>query len=80
MNGVRGYLVGAAVGQFTADGKGNITSGTQTVSQGGLIETGTFTGTYSLAKNCTGSVTLNVSGVGTVTANIVVDDANKGFQ
>jgi len=80
VKGVWGYLVGAAVGQFTADGNGNITSGTQTVSQNGTILTQTFTGTYSLAKNCTGSVTANVTGGGTETTNIVADDSKKGFQ
>jgi hypothetical protein len=80
LNGVWGYIVGAAVGQFTADGKGNLTNGSQTVSQNGVIETQTFTGKYSVLTNCTGSVTVNITGGGTVTANIVADDGNKGLQ
>jgi hypothetical protein len=80
LNGVWGYIVGAAVGQFTADGKGNLTNGSQTVSQNGVIETQTFTGTYSVLTNCTGRVTAKITGGGTVTANIVADDGNKGFQ
>jgi hypothetical protein len=58
LNGVWGYEVGSAVGHFTADGQGNITSGSQTVSENGVIERQTFTGTYSESKNCTGSVTI----------------------
>jgi len=80
VNGVWGYLVGAAVGQFTADGKGGITNGSQTVSQNGVIETQTFTGTYSVSKNCTGSLTVNLTGGGTATANFVIDDSKKGAQ
>jgi len=78
--GVWGYIVGAAVGQFTADGKGNLTNGSQTVSQNGVIHTQTFTGTYSVATNCTGHATVHITGGGTVTANIVADDGNKGLQ
>ena len=80
LNGVWGYIVGAAVGQFTADGRGHLTNGSQTVSQNGVIKTQTFTGTYSVSTNCTGHVTANITGGGTVTANIVADDGNKGFQ
>ncbi len=80
LNGVWGFIVGAAVGQFTADGKGNLTNGSQTVSQNGVIKTQTFTGTYSVSTNCTGHVTANITGGGTATANIVADDGNKGLQ
>jgi len=80
VNGVWGFQVGSLVGQFTADGKGNIPSGSGTLSNNGVIETGTFTGTYSVSKNCTGSLTINFTGGGSVTANIVLDDGHKGFQ
>ena len=80
LTGVWGYFVGTAVGQFTSDGNGHITTGSQTVSQGGTIVTQTYTGTYSVAKNCTGSLTLNINGGGTVTANLVLDQTNKGAQ
>jgi hypothetical protein len=79
VKGVWGYLVGSAVGQWSANGDGSFT-GSQTVSQNGVIETQTFTGTYSVAKNCTGSATIDVTGGGSVTLNLVVDDAKKGFQ
>ena len=80
LTGVWGYFVGSAVGQFTTDGKGTITSGSQTVSQSGTIVNQTYTGTYSVAKNCTGSLTLNINGGGTATANFVLDQMNKGAQ
>jgi hypothetical protein len=80
LNGVWGYEVGSAVGHFSADGQGNITSGSQTVSENGIIETQTFTGTYSESKNCSSSVTIKVTGGGKVTAKFVADDGNKGFQ
>ena len=80
VTGVWGYIVGAAVGQFTADGKGNITKGSQTVSNNGTIVTQTFTGTYSVSANCTGSLTSNVKGGGSASLNFVLDDTNKGAQ
>jgi hypothetical protein len=80
LNGVWGYFVGASVGQFTSDGNGNITAGSQTVSQNGVIETQTYTGTYSISKNCTGSLTTNITGGGTSNNNFVVDDGKKGAQ
>lgn len=42
--------------------------------------TQTFTGTYSVAKNCTGSMTLNITGGGTEHNNFVVDNGKKGLQ
>jgi hypothetical protein len=80
VTGVWGYVVGAAVGQFTADGKGDITNGSQTVSQHGTIEKQTFTGRYSVATNCTGRVTIDVTGGKSVSANFVLDNSNKGFE
>jgi len=80
MNGVFGYVVGAAVGQFTADGAGNITAGSQTASNNGVISTKTFTGTYSIATNCMGTLTINFTGGGKADANFVLDTGNKGAQ
>lgn len=80
LTGVWGYVVGSAVGQFTSDGAGHITSGTQTSSQGGTIVTDTFTGTYAVASACTGSITLNFTGGMTGTAKFVLDLANQGAQ
>jgi len=78
--GVWGYFVGSSVGQFTTDGNGTITSGSQTASENGTIVNQTYTGTYSVGKNCTGSLTLNFNGGGTATANFVLDQTNKGAQ
>jgi len=80
LNGVWGYQVGAAVGHFTADGQGNITNGSQTVSENGVIKTQTFTGTYAVSKKCTGGVTINFTAGGSSTARFVADDSNKGLQ
>lgn len=81
MTGVWGYFVGSSIGQFTADGLGNLTNGTQTTSSAGVVSTGTFTGTYSIGTKCTGSVTLNFSnGGGSITANIVLNNGNKTAQ
>ena len=80
MNGVVGFLVGSAVGHFTADGAGHITAGSLTVSNGGVISNKTFTGTYSIATNCIGTLTLNYIGGGKVDANFVFDNGNKGAQ
>ena len=80
LNGVWGFFVGAAAGQFTSDGSGHITAGSATVSNGGTIVNITYTGTYSVATNCTGSLSLNITGGGTFTANFVLDQAKKGAQ
>ena len=80
MNGVLGYLVGSAVGKFTADGAGHITAGSETVSNNGVISTKTFTGSYSIATNCIGTLTLTFTGGGKADANFVLDNGNKGAQ
>jgi len=69
----------AIVGQATADGAGNL-SGTLTKSKDGTIVTGTFTGTYSVAKNCTGSLTVTDQDGEVRDANFVFDNSKKGFQ
>jgi hypothetical protein len=77
--GVWGYEVGSSVGQFTADGQGNLT-GSQTESQNGTIVMQTYTGTYSVKTNCTGNLTVNFTGGGTSHVNFVLDNAKKGAQ
>jgi len=69
----------ASVGQATADGQGNL-SGTYTKSKDGTILTGTVTGTYSVAKNCTGSWTTNDEDGETRHVNFVLDNSHKGWQ
>ena len=79
LTGIWGFQVGTAVGQFTGDGAGNLT-GSQVVNQNGTILSQTFSGTYSVATNCTGSATFNISGGGTGSVNFVFDQAKKGLQ
>ena len=80
VTGVWGFWAGAAVGQFTADGKGNITAGSDTVSNNGTISTQTFTGTYSVLANCTGSLTTKNTGGGSATFRFVLDQMNKDLK
>jgi hypothetical protein len=88
LTGVFGYFHGrpdgiggmrAVVGQMTADGQGNVT-GSWTMSLNGTVSTGNFTGTYSISKNCTGSITLKNEDFPTADYNIVLDDSHRGFQ
>jgi hypothetical protein len=62
-----------SIGQFTTDGDGNL-MGWSTQSTDGAFTTFSFTGSYSVAKNCTGTVTLSNG----YTANLVLDNGNKG--
>jgi hypothetical protein len=78
--GVWGFQIGTGVGQLTADGSGHITAGSDTVNQNGTVINQTFTGTYSVAANCTGNLTINFVGGGTATASFVLDNGNKGAQ
>ncbi len=52
----QGLNLFSAAGLVTADGNGNVT-GTDTVSQNGTVaRSRTYTGTYQVAPNCTGSI------------------------
>jgi hypothetical protein len=91
LKGVYGYFHGrpgglgaqpvdAVQGQITADGAGHISSGSFTLSSGGTISTGALTGTYSISKSCTGTLTFNSEDQSPADFNIVLDNSNKGFQ
>jgi hypothetical protein len=68
----------AAVGRFTADGAGNITHGTRTLSANGTIIDETFTCTYNVNLDGTGTATCAFSMLGQTTLDIVlVDDGNE---
>lgn len=69
---------GTSVGQYNFDGNGNV-SGAFTHSNG-TISSVTFTGTYSVAKNCTGSLVVNNSKGVTEHHNFVIDNGKKGMQ
>lgn len=67
------------VGQIVADGAGGLT-GSFTMSLSGSISTGTFTGSYFIAANCTGGFTFSSEDDSPAGFNIVLDDSHKGFQ
>ncbi len=67
----------ASVSQITADGDGNLT-GTTTKSIDGEIVTFATTGTYQIAKNCTGSGTLTNQDAQSENSNIFMNNTNKG--
>lgn len=67
------------VGQITADGSGHV-SGSWTMSVTGTISMGSFDGTYNIAANCTGTLTLATEDFTPANFNIVLDNAHQGFQ
>lgn len=78
ITGVNGSgLLTAAVGQITADGKGNFT-GIEAESDGGVISSNiALTGTYSLKASCSGTGTITGGG-SSATISLVV--ASNGAQ
>jgi hypothetical protein len=65
----------AEIGRQTFDGTGDNTEGTATLSANGNINHVTFSGTYVVNPDCTGSMTLFVLPLGrTITLEFVVDD------
>jgi hypothetical protein len=88
LNGVYGYYHGrpggagnlrVLVGQIIADGNGNL-SGSWTMSFNGSISIGTFTGSYLMSANCTGSFQIFGEDISVAHFNIVLDDSHHGFQ
>jgi hypothetical protein len=75
-----GTIVGvgdfAAVGLLSADGQGNL-GGSITRSVNGVISRLTFTGTYSVNLDCTGSATLTFSSGQIVHRDFVIVDDGK---
>lgn len=69
----------ARVGRETFDGQGNA-SGTATTSVDGTIYPSTFTATYTVNSDCTGTFTEDDSAIGTAHDNIVVVDAGREIQ
>ena len=64
----------AAIGRFTADGAGNITRGTRSVSANGTIVEERFTCSYNVNPDGTGKATCNFSVFGASTLDIVLRD------
>lgn len=67
-----------AVGVFTLDKHGNLTNGTATSSLNGTVAEETFSGTYTINSDCTGTVSVKIYSGSTelfaVTLNTVFDD------
>lgn len=75
--GQRGNFAYALGGVLTADGGGNITAGLQDLNNGGTVTQGiSTTGTYSIAANGRGTMTLNGSG----TSNYAIYPSTGGLQ
>jgi len=78
----QGTVVGVgprtAVGTFTLDGDGNLTNGVATSSLNGSIVDETFSGTYTVNSNCTGTLNVTIYSSGTeifvLTLNTAFDD------
>jgi hypothetical protein len=60
---VQGFGSIAAVGPINFDGEGN-TSATYSVNLGGTNFQGSFTGTYTVNDDCTGTITINLPRLG----------------
>jgi hypothetical protein len=73
-----------AVGVFTLDGKGDLLNGVATSSLKGSIADETFSGTYTVNSNCTGTLSgeIFVSGVEqfAVTLNLAFDEDMKQIR
>jgi hypothetical protein len=79
-----GTIVGAGpvavVGVLTADGDGSI-SGVETLSVNGEITTGvTFTGTYTVNADCTGSIVTTTPDGSVTDHDFVIDDNKKEIR
>ena len=76
--GLNGSLVPAAsLTQATFNGAGSVT-GSTTKSKDGTILTYTFTGTYSIASNCTGILSVTNETGQLESTNFVLNNLNKG--
>jgi len=69
----------ATVGIMTFDGLGNVTV-SMTMNTAGTVTTWTGTGTYSVAKDGTGSMSGSLSGGPSFTEAMVLDSGGKSFQ
>ena len=69
----------AAVGRFTADGAGHITQGTRSVNANGKNFEETFTCTYDINSDGTGSANCTFSVFGVTTLDLVLLDDGAEF-
>ena len=67
-----------AVGVLTLDGEGNLQNGVATSSLNRAIASETFSGTYTVNPDCTGTISVNIFSSGAeiliVTLNVAFDD------
>ena len=64
---------------FVFDGNGKF-SGSSTADYGGTIFPVTFTGTYSVKPNCTGSLTADAGANGIIHRDLVIVDSGKEVE
>jgi hypothetical protein len=76
---IRTFVPFAEAVYFLFDGNGNL-SGSSTADFGGLISPVTFTGTYTVNANCTGSLTVDAGASGIVHRDLVIVDAGKEVE
>jgi hypothetical protein len=73
-----------AVGTFTLDAAGNLLNGVATSSLNGIIADETFSGTYTVNANCTGTISVEIFASGielfAVTLNTAFDDNMKELR
>jgi hypothetical protein len=70
----------SAAGSFVADGQGNL-SGSETSSDNGNIATAsTYTGTYTINTDCSGSYSSSYPGLGFSNYTFVITDSGNGIQ
>ena len=73
-----------AVGVFTLDGAGNLTNGVATSSLNGSVAQETFSGTYTVNSDCTGTANVTIDSGGAeilaLTMNLAFDDGVKEMR
>lgn len=73
-----------AVGIFTLDTAGNLRNGVATSSLNGNVANETFSGTYAVNPDCTGTLSVDIFSSGTkiltVTVNLAFDDHMKELR
>ena len=73
------YVPFAEAAYFHFDGHGSL-SGTSTADFGGLVSPVTFTGTYAVNPNCTGSLTVDAGPNGTIHRDLVIVDGGNEVE
>jgi len=73
-----------AIGVFTLDGAGNLNNGVATSSLAGVVASETFSGTYTVNPDCTGTISVHIFVSGTeilaVTLSIAFDQDMKHMR